>query len=526
MNIRSNWWPAVWIWLSVAVTLIVLLCRRIPLGIPDEWTWHRHSFPENLLELTDRFLLPVIFGGGLVFFCRRVDRRIGRSTQLARAVFLMILCASSFFWIRLAMNAASTPHRELRPLWVLYDKYASGYFYEAAFHIESPRQLLSAYEERVSGGDVLHEGTHPPGLFLASRWAIETAKRFPDPGDLATFLQPRDTLRVFRMAETETGMERPLTGTELSGLCLLSVTSLLITSLAPLAVYGIMTFLTGPRSAWRSAALTLTIPSVAVFAPRSDVVYATSASVLLLLIVHTVISTSRWKTAVLSVLTACMTLVCLLFSLAHLPVLVAGGIFGVLTFWQSGNGMRRRLVARLLLSVSCFAAAVIAFSLLTECALWRVWRWNLHNHSGFYLQFPRTRWKWMLECPVELAFAAGLPLTLLAIRNVAGILPLFFQSLRENRGAGDSLTPQTQRAMLVFSLSVTWAMLWLSGKNMGEAARLWCFLCPWLAIVSGQSSSESEASTGATESDTWNTVLVAQLIVSVATAGTVSGYDF
>ena len=32
---------------------------------------------------------------------------------------------------------------------------------------------------------------------------------------------------------------------------------------------------------------------------------------------------------------------------------------------------------------------------------------------------------------------------------------------------------------------LTWSLLWLTGKNMGEAARLWIFLMPWMIWSAG-----------------------------------------
>ncbi|MBT5019369.1 MAG: hypothetical protein HON04_11570, partial [Planctomicrobium sp.] len=39
-----------------------------------------------------------------------------------------------------------------------------------------------------------------------------------------------------------------------------------------------------------------------------------------------------------------------------------------------------------------------------------------------------------------------------------------------------------ERTWVLFGLLI-WSILWISGKNMGEAARLWIFLMPYAVLV-------------------------------------------
>src|SRR5207253_327112 len=91
------------------------------------------------------------------------------------------------------------------------------------------------------------------------------------------------------------------------------------------------------------------------------------------------------------------------------------------------------------------------------------------NHAGFYSHFPRTHWKWLLVNPVELTVAAGVPLTVLAIWSIVG----------QWRRADVRQTGH------IWAWLVALGLLWLSGKNMGEAARLWIFLMPFLVWSAG-----------------------------------------
>ena len=74
--------------------------------------------------------------------------------------------------------------------------------------------------------------------------------------------------------------------------------------------------------------------------------------------------------------------------------------------------------------------ATLAWWLATDCNIVTVWRLNLQNHSGFYEQFQRTWWKWMLVNPIELAMAVGLGAFLSCIAGARRAL----QSVRTTSG--------------------------------------------------------------------------------------------
>ncbi len=101
--------------------------------------------------------------------------------------------------------------------------------------------------------------------------------------------------------------------------------------------------------------------------------------------------------------------------------------------------------------------------------LLRVWSWNYHNHAGFYQQNVRTYGRWLIANPIELAFAFGAPLAFAAILGIAFAIRAGWR----RRAAGPA-----------WCLTAVWVLLWLSGKNMGEAARLWLILMPWAAWLS------------------------------------------
>ena len=169
----------------------------------------------------------------------------------------------------------------------------------------------------------------------------------------------------------------------------------------------------------------------------------------------------------------------LCISLAMLPVGFAAALLAGGDVWTAGPGSRRaRLVhigskAAVTFGVMCVAVASVW--LATGMNLLEVWAWNYRNHAAFYAQFPRTWWKWLLVNPAELAVAAGLPLAALVVIG-------WFS---RTRAEADSARPSASSGLPI-GLVVTWLALWLSGKNSGEAARLWIFLMPWLCVLAAR----------------------------------------
>jgi hypothetical protein len=185
----------------------------------------------------------------------------------------------------------------------------------------------------------------------------------------------------------------------------------------------------------------------------------------------------------------------------------------------------QRLVLALACGFGAFCAGTAAFSLALEINLPAVWVWNLRNHAQFYEQYTRTYWKWLLVNPFELAFAAGLPVSVLAATGFG---------IASRRLRGGELAPYVAYAAV-------FGVLCISGKNMGEAARLWLFLQPWVLWLSapcfesvGPALPADEPSCGApfarrssagTAGPTgWIVLLVLQFLTCLASATRIDGF--
>jgi hypothetical protein len=201
-------------------------------------------------------------------------------------------------------------------------------------------------------------------------------------------------------------------------------------------------------------------------------------------------------------------------SLALLPVACLAGLLTAWYCWGCAPADRwpapiRRLTVGVIAGGCGFVIPTIALWAATGCNLISVWVRNYHNHAGFYLQYPRTYWKWLLVNPVELSFATGLPLTMLAL---AGVI----STIRK---------PRNGAAGPAVCCFVTWSLLWLSGKNMGEAARLWIFLMPWLIWTSAADWNAATASlTLRDQRRCWAWCWVSQAVATLATVSRVVGF--
>jgi len=525
--------------LSILITAVLLCATSIPLGIPGEWEWKRQPLPADSIEWLDRSLQPFLVACVIGLFFQ-VGLRFIERFAVVRWGLLCGLVILSFAWQKSVLHSAASPHRELRPLWVLYDRFASGYFHEAAFEMTSVDEFLSGYESRMAKGDVFHEGTHPPGLFLLSRSAIDACNRWPAVGQFSEWLIGEESVRVFRSFESETRLQRPLSASEFQGLCLISVASTLLVAFTVIPVFGITRLLSDHRTAWMAAAFTVTLPSLAIFAPRSDVTYAFTGTMLLWLLLAS-FTRPEICSRVLTLAAGIWTFCCLLISLAHLPVLFAGGLLSLLLQkadpdnfrWQ--DWLRRWALFGLVVALLTFVA-----SNALDCNLLQVWRMNLQNHAGFYSQFPRTWWKWFLVNPSELAFSMGMPIAVLSLFGAVSMIRRV--TSRGSERANPSVVICLPDAFLL-AKSFTWMVLWLSGKNMGEAARLWCFLLPWfaihaaLALASTVEKTSPERRTAAATNQSsvpWQVVcqrysaliiLISQLLVCALTTGRVSGFQ-
>lgn len=495
----------------VAATAVVVLWTPLPLGVPGEWTWQRHAPASGLIDVVERFF-PAVFAAALFVITAEWGlTRTSTAGQRTKLLCYSILLAVSAFWIYAVQKSTPVTHRDVKPLWVLYAPSSSGYFFEATFRIDSTSEFLADYEDRMNEGDVLHIGTHPPGLFLLSKGCLQVCRSSPGLVSVLQSFQGRHERDAFRILENSFRLPPPLDDAELAALQLLGLltTGATILTIIPLALLSRQFF--DSATTWKICCLWSTLPCLSVFLPKSDMLFPFTGTLVLMLMVRTLL---QRRQMLLAVLAGLVLWAGLMLSLAHLPVVFLLSVFVVIRAFRSNRETLRHDATALCLLLGTVGIAGAVWTAVTDCNIFRVWYLNLTNHEGFYRQYPRTWWKWLLVNPVELAFAIGLPVTCLLIVNCWKVA----------RSAATSLGADSGNRIAICVAAIgTWAALWLSGKNQGEAARLWCFLTPWLLLVSGLSSApqpDDQKSSG------FRFLLAAQLIAAVLTVSHISGFSF
>ena len=533
--------------LAITFTFVVIVLPIVPLGITSrqsdgsavvEWVWSRHASYSDIADFLDRILWPVFAAGCLIAVARMGFKRISKHSTKSQIISYGLLLIASGHWTLAVQQSAPSPHKELKPLWVLYDPGASGYFYEATFDIKDTNVFLKTYEAKMEEGDVLHVGTHPPGMFLLAKGCIELCRSVPSIQTIVESLTSNSLVEAFRYVEQNARLQRSLTPVELAGLELLSLVTLMLATMTLIPLCLLANRFFSPTIAWMLCCLWPTIPTIAVFFPKSDVIFPL-VSVLLLLLAVIAAQTTK-KAFVIGMVAGSILLLTVCLSLAILPTVAAIGVF--LIFQILKNPKQNLAPATTLMATVTVtvAALMIAIQTLFDCNLVVVFQHNLTNHAGFYQQFQRTYWKWLLVNPTELAFAVGLPIAGFATMSVIRFIikPRQHQTVcgeqEPDLQEPDLQTPTPQSTTfnrqvhsMPAAIVITILLLWLSGKNNGEAARLWCFMTPWVLLLSGASIQQlCKSISPAQTSKVFTGLLICQLLLCYATVSRVNGFSF
>ncbi|MBX3449529.1 MAG: hypothetical protein KF777_08220 [Planctomycetaceae bacterium] len=453
------------------VALGIIWGTSLPLGIPGEWTWER-GFPGPdapwnaiLLVLPAAFLVGTLAGG---------DRLLAGSPSAGReALALTGLILAGGVWFFAVQESAPVGQRHDKVPFVLYYPNSSGYYFEMRRRDESLDAFFRGYADWMREGDVLHVGTHPPGLFLLFRGIMAACETFPGAAGAVLELAPEsfhEASDVVAGNSLSSGMPSfdPRQRAVLWLAYLVAVGCVVLT-IIPLYL-TLRRVELNPMAAWWACGLWITVPSLAIFLPKSDAAFTLPS----MLLVYCGVSALRRRSIAWSVAGAVVLWLAMQFSLAFLPVAAALFLLVGLVAWKrpdDGPTLRELLVmvgtgaaAFVLLSVGLWAA--------TGLNLAEVWWLNYRNHAGFYGEYPRTGWLWRVVNPIEFAISLGLPCAVLAVSGAATA----FRGLP---------TARDWSTLVAAALATTMVLLWLSGKNSGEAARLWLLLTPWCGYLVG-----------------------------------------
>lgn len=469
MLARNVWWL-----LTIAVScaaLALLWLTQIPLGVPGEWTWQR--LPADELSPWNALLagLAALGYAGVVYVGgKRLTHENVRSLEIAGWLIVLMGLAASWLWT--VQETAPPQGQWAKGPFVLYYPSSSGYFFHVRYRAPDAAKFLAGYEQLMSEGDVLHVGTHPPGLFLLFHGLIAVQELCPGPAELLLSGAPesfREAMAIVRENSAQTPF--PADAGDAITLWLACLLALAFAAGTVIPLYAILRLNLPREAAWYGAALWPAVPAVAIFLPKSDAAYPFIATTLVAAFVYS----WRRRSAFGGVLAGVILWVGLLASLAILPVLLFAGLYVATDYWLSrGDSQLTRAELSWGAAIAAgFIVPVGVMGMFADVNLPVVWLWNYRNHAGFYGQFTRTWWAWLLINPLELTLAVGLPIAMLAL--YAGFAVCRDRQRQTNRS----------RAALWIGAGV-WGLLWLSGKNSGEAARLWLLLMPGVVWLAGQ----------------------------------------
>ncbi len=382
----------------------------------------------------------------------------------------------------------------------------SGYYHQARFEGNNLPKFLANYEESISDQsnpeNYLHIGTHPPGLTTLHRLLIFECNRNEGLSSAVLEAAPESVKSALQfISEEQAKIGRPFSHGESAALWLSVLITQFVAVLSVFPLYLLAARFGSISTARIVAGLWLMVPAMIVFLPKSDAAFPCLA----MFLQYFWIKALEKNSTLWGVLTAILFVFSASLSLAFMTV-------GVILFLQMLSAYTKHRTG-LHPTIGGIVAGLGCVGLLyyyVDVNLFTVWIQNFKNHAVFYDHNSRTYLDWLLTNIVEGSFAVGLPI---AICGTLGTLALTKREYREQ--------------VWIVSGLLIWAVLWGSGKNMGEAARLWIFLMPY-GLLAATPAIKSLMSV----ENNWQrrllpiAVLTTQAIVCLLTAIQIDGFGF
>ncbi len=322
-----------------------------------------------------------------------------------------------------------------------------GYFSLAREHDREFDAFLKDYEQLMAQGDVLHVGTHPPGLVMLHHGCVEICRASPGLSAVLRKTEPASLSAAFDIiTQNHRGTPSALLPEHRGALWLAALITQLAAAATVIPLYLLIRRDFSSETAWLAAALWPAVPALALFLPKSDALYPLCGMLFFFLWL------SGWeqRSVIRSVFAGLILFLGLSFSLALLPVLLCVASVTIWRGWLCLPEQRTpRAWSNLWFSGSCaafgFVSPLVGLWWFKGVNLFSVWIWNYRNHARFYEEYARTYWKWLLVNPLEFCIAAGIPLAMAAVWGVGKI------GITEprSRRAGDGLVLFTRMGLAV-----------------------------------------------------------------------------
>ncbi len=422
----------------VIVGALLLWSGKVPLGVKGEWEWIRISAPADRLYQLLAMAVFAAFAGFAVLGYKRLQA--GKHP----AIWLALIGPLALVVSIAAQEAAPQGYGLAKWAIALHNHGSSGYYTVARNEIHSLPEFLANYPDWIKRQDALHIGTHPPGLFIISWGLLRLMETNPELAKSIAGALPGTLDLAFRSLLPSGTLPTP----DRAALAFNGLLIAVCCAFTTLPLYALARSRLEPALAWIAACLWAVVPAALMFQPASDAAFP--------LLSTTAFALAAWSAKRRGLAVACGVLLglCTQFTLAFFPV----GSLVAIVYWQQPESTWRKTAISIGLTGLGFLAVTFAFWGLTGANPFAIWRINAANHARFYVQYPRSYLAWVLENPVELAVAIGLPTALLAI-------------------AGFRSAPK-----IVWVTATLLLILTLSGKNLSEVARLWLPLMPPLLL--------------------------------------------
>jgi len=449
--------------LLVVVLIAVVASGRVPLGVPGEWEWLRVRGVPSLLGMV--LALTAVTGycvyAALGFRSLGVPSAIGfRETVWVAG--LTVLAAIVQFFIPMG---APDEYDLTKWAYVQYFQSSTGYYQVAKDEAMSdPWKFLADYPTWIEDQDSLHIGTHPPGLIALHCVLIGTMERHPGAADLLISAMPPSIHEAFRQLEAM--HRRSIPRADRAAIFAASLLTLLACSATVAPLYLLAREGLSPQVAWAAAAVWPLGASVNLFQPGADAAYPFLSALALALAAWSArLRGSSGGPALASVVMAVGSGLVMAFGMAFtLAFLPIGLIVALVVLSTSFLSWWRKIQIVAWIGVGFLGLAGIGW-LATGADPLVVWLWNLHHHARFYVEYPRSYFAWFVVNPIELAVAIGLPAVVWALVGFIG----------DRR-----YVPRSAWCALGVLILVN-----LTGRNMGEVARLWMLFIPPLLTAAG-----------------------------------------
>jgi hypothetical protein len=473
---RLRLWQILLIQAALVIGLLLgLRSGLVPLGIPGEWEWMR--LPAWAWPAWESLLLAVVAVVAYsIFAAWGLHALVTRASRLRELLWLGSLVVMACVIQALVPMGAPSGYDLSRWASVNYLPSSSGYFKIAREQAaRDPWKFLSEYPVWIRSQDSLHIGTHPPGLIAAQCLLLRTMKA--NPGLVKALLDemPEPVEAGFRAFAADD--PHPLLPAERAALYVTALLTLLACAGTVVPLYLLVRSALPASAAWVASALWPLAPAANLFQPLADTAYpflSTCALALAAWSARLLCTSSRPRLAawLLAVVSGTVMALGMFFTMAFLPV---GAIVGLTVVLSAAIDWRMRGLLLLATGLGFLVVVIVGWMAAGANPL-VIGLWNLRHHARFYDEYPRTYRLWLSANPIELAVAMGLPS---AVWCVLGVL-----SPRK--------VPVTFWAALLVL-----ALVNLTGRNMGEVARLWMFFIPPLLVAAGSAYERLQGGKGA-----------------------------